>query len=241
MRKYSRLFLSFTFFMFAAFFISSSSAYAVTDRCPRHKIKTSLEAKRLKTKFLKATVKGINEYLNSHSVLAFVSNPIDVIPELKFKLKDIGYGRYCVMLEEVKVTYISAPRIVMPSDIKKSSCEYKLIFKHENRHLNVHYKYYDKSVKQYEAFLGRIARDVPLSVPVTSSEEAQKVRDNIEYYFIDKFYTQVGKSIAEMRKLQDKIDSKQEYTFTGRKIQRCEDKEKRKKIQNSKVFLNTKD
>jgi len=241
MRKYSQFFLCFSFFMLATFFVSSSSAYAVADRCPRHKIKTSVKAKRLKTKFLRASVQGINEYLNSHSVLAFVSNPIDVIPELKFRLKDIGYGRYCVMLDEVRVTYLSAPRIVMPKDYKKSSCEYKLILKHENRHLNVHYKYYDKSVGQYKAFLGRIARDVPLSVPVTTSEEAQAVRDNLEYYFIDKFYTQVGKSIAEMRKLQEKIDSKQEYTFTGRKIDRCAAKEENKDLQNSKVFLETRD
>ncbi len=227
--------------MLATFFVSSIPAYAVVDRCPRHKIKTTLKAKRLKTKFLRATVQGINDYLNSHSVMAFVQNPIDVIPELKFNLKDIGYGRYCVMLEEVNVTYISAPQIVMPKDYKKDSCEYQLILKHENRHLNVHYKYFDKSVGQYKAFLGRIARDVPLSVPVTSSEQAQAVRDDLEYYFVDKFYTQVDKSIREMRKLQRKIDSKQEYIFTGRKIDRCAAKEKNKKMQNSKVFLETKE
>ncbi len=237
MRKYSTLFLCFSFFMLATFIVSSTDAYAVTDRCPRHQIKTSVKAKREKTKFMRSSIDGINEYLNSHSVLAFVSNPIRVEPQFKFELKDIGYGRYCVMLEEVKVFYFSSPRIVMPADFKRSSCEYKLILKHEKRHLQVHYDYYNQSVPQYKAFLGRIARDVPLSVPVKTSEEAQEVRDSIEYYFVDKFYTHVGNSIDEMRTLQSKIDSKQEYLFTGRKIDRCHDTDNREKSQNNKVFI----
>ena len=237
MRKYSSLFLCFSFFVLATFVFSSTQAYAVTDRCPRHKVKTSVKAKRLKTKFQRASMASINDYLNSHGVAAFVSNPLDIVPEFKFDLKDIGYGRYCVMLQEVRVTYISAPRIVMPADYKSKSCEYQIILKHEKRHLKVHKDYYDKSVPQYEAFLGRIARDVPLSVPVTTEDQFVEVRDAIADYFVDNFYTQVSKSIGEMRRLQEKIDSPQEYLFTGRKIDRCKQTEDRKKKQNSKVFI----
>lgn len=237
MRKFSFLFLCFSFFMSATFFLTTLQAYAVTDRCPRHEIKTELKAKRMKTKFQRAPIAGINDYLNSHSVLAFVENPIRVEPHFKFSIKDIGYNRYCVRLKEVRVYYISAPGIVMPKDYKSNSCEYELILKHEKRHLQVHYDYFDQSVPQYKAFLGRIARDVPIPPPIETQEEADQVMYEIESYFVDKFYTHVGESILEMRRLQRKIDSPQEYLFTGRKIDRCGDKEEAENMQNPKVFI----
>ena len=237
MRKFSFLCFCFSLFMSATFLLTTSQAYAVTDRCPRHEIKTELKAKRMKTKFQRATVAGINDYLNSHSVLAFVENPIRVEPKFKFSMKDIGYNRYCVRLEKVLVYYISSPGIVMPKDYKSKSCEYQLILKHEKRHLQVHYDYFDRSVPQYKAFLGRIARDVPIPPPITTQEEADEVQYAIESYFVDKFYTHVGESILEMRALQRKIDSPQEYLFTGRKIDRCQDKEDAERSQNPKVFI----
>ncbi|MGN7437861.1 MAG: hypothetical protein ACTHOO_04380 [Alcanivorax sp.] len=240
MRKFSFLFLCFAFFMSATFFITSLEAYAVTDRCPRHEIKTTLKAKRLKTKFQRSSMAGINEYLNTHSVAAFVDNPLDIETHYKFELKDIGYGRYCVRLQEVKAYYISAPLIVMPTDYKSNSCEYEIILKHEKRHLQVHYDYYDKSVPQYEAFLGRIARDVPIPPPVTTQEQVNQVQEAIQDYFADKFFTHVGESILEMRALQQKIDSPQEYLFTNRKIDRCKAKEDAEKSQNPKVFIDHK-
>ncbi len=228
--------ISYSFFVAAFIIIYAFPSYAVTDRCPRHQVKTEVKARKLKTKFMRGTLRGINDYLNSHSVLAFVQNPISIQAQYKFRMQEIGNDRYCVMLDKVRVNYLSSPRVVMPKDFKKSSCEYKIILEHEKRHLDVHYKYYDQSVKDYAAFLGRIARNVPVSVPVKTQEEANEMEAHIQDYFSGKFSVRVNKSLSEMQALQSKIDSPQEYTFTGRKIDRCNEREERKQRQNKKTF-----
>ncbi len=228
------------FSLFALFtgstLIISTSAYAYADRCPRHQVKTFVKAKRNKTQFFHSSIRGINDYLNEHNVLAFVQNPLSIQLFYNYRTEEIAPGRYCVMLDGVKAHYIASPRIVMPSDFPRKSCEYKIILKHEKRHLQVHYDYHEKSVGKYETFLGRIARAVPLSPVIRTQDEQQEVEAMISNYFAKEFYTQVNKSINEMYKLQSKIDSPQEYLYTGRKIDRCADKEKNDQQQNGKVF-----
>lgn len=235
---FSFLKLSFTFlFVFGAVLGAfSQSSYAVSDRCPRHQVKTYLKSKKAKTRFQRASLKDINSYLDSHSVLAFVNNPLDIQSFYDFEMQDIGNNRACVMLKRVKVNYISRPGIVMPKDFKRKSCAYQIILKHEKRHLQVHYDYYERSVPEYKAFLGRVARRVPLSVPVSSAEEAQEMQNHIIEYFDGELSEHISASIDRMHDLQMRIDSPQEYIFTGRKIDRCEKEQERKKKQNKKSF-----
>lgn len=211
-------------------------AHAVADRCPRHQVKTEVKTKRYKPKLLRGTLRGINDYLNSHHVLAFATDPLGVQAEYEFSLKDIGNSRSCVMLDKVTAYYYSSPKIVMPKDFKKKSCEYKIILEHEKRHQKVFIEYFDRSAKQYGGFLGRIARNVPISVPVKTQDEVNEMQNHIQEYFTKQFAENVRKSREEMMALQEKIDSPQEYTFTGRKIDRCGKLEAKKKQQNKKTF-----
>ncbi len=211
-------------------------AYAVADRCPRHIVKTELKSKKDKTRFLSGSLNGINDYLNTHNVLAFVKNPLKIKSYYKFDVKDVGNNKYCVVLERIMLHYRSSPSIVMPSEFSKKSCEYKIIRKHEQRHLDVHDKYYDKSVKKYQVFLGRIARNVPIHRPVTSDREVRITMDNIVRHLDEQLAEKISNSIDEMQNLQKKIDSPQEYIFTNRKINRCNKLEARNKRANKKAF-----
>lgn len=224
------------FFSLTTLTVFSSSAFAMLDRCPRQQVKTELKTKRYKPKLYRETLDGINDYLNSHSVLAFATDPLGLRAEYDFYLKDIGNNRACVMLRKVTAYYFSSPRIVMPKDFKKNSCEYKIILEHEMRHQRVFMDYFNDSEKEYAAFLGRIAKRVPVSAPVKSEEEAEEMQSHIADYFSQKFRQRVNVSREEMIKLQDKIDSPQEYLFTGRKIARCSEREEAEKQPNKKTF-----
>jgi|GEM_PF-2346600 len=235
MRKVFSLSWCYCLFLAASFFlISAGDAYARSDFCPHHQVKTDLQAKRSKTQYLHGSLNDINGYLNSHSVLAFVSNPFDIEASFKFRNENVGDGKVCVMLDEVKVNYIAYPKIVMPSNFRRNSCEYKIILKHEKRHLKVHYDYHDRSVPQYKAFLGRIARNVPIGPPVKRQEDVEEMKQHITEYFYTEFATLVAKSREEMHAQQEKIDSQQEYVFTGRKIDRCAEEERNKKSKTKK-------
>ena len=242
MRTYSLFLLCFSFSVLGTFFATTTNSYAESaiDRCPRHDVQTELIAKRAKTKFLKGSLKGINDFVRVHNgtVLAFVQNPLSV----KYEYKNLGNGRACVMLDKVQARFWAAPRIVMPTDFKKGSCEYKIILKHEKRHLQAAYDFHDRSTIKYRSFLGRIARNVPIFPPVTSSEQAAAVEMKIADYFAKEFYAQVEKSYEELNKIQSKIDSPQEYLFnTTRKLNRCAEQEKEDAQQNSKLFYDRED
>lgn len=191
-----------------------------------------MKTQRGKTKLYHGSLKGINEYLNSHSTLAFAqdegANPFSVDVEYKFGLEDMGNGRKCVMLEKVRAYYRSSPRIVMPSDFRKGSCEYKLILEHEKRHVKVFDDYFYANEGRFAAFLGRIARDVPVGPPVKTQDHIQEIRNHIMEYFEIEFRTLTFKAFIDMMKRQEKIDSQQEYTFTNRKIDRCKEERRNK-------------
>lgn len=231
MRKSLIIFLS-----CAIFITYALPAYAVADRCPRQQVKTDLKTKRYKPRLFHGTLKTINDYRNSHNVLAFAEEPIGVQTQYEFSLENIGDNRSCVMLDKVTAYYFSAPRIVMPKNFGRKSCQYKIILEHEKRHVKVFVDYFEQSEKDYAAFLGRIARNVPVSVPVRNGEEVAEMQLHIRDYFDEKFREQVAKSLEEMMTLQAKIDSPQEYTFTNRKIDRCEQQEEKERRQNKKTF-----
>lgn len=219
---------SFLFLLFV-FCVYGGEAYAVTDRCPRHQVVTELTAKLKKTKKFRASIQQINEYFDNHdrssgTVLAFVSyggKSLFIETKYAFGLKNIGHGQYCVMLKGVKSYFYAAPIIVMPKDFKKKSCEYQLILKHEKRHLKALHNFHKKNTGKYAAYLGRIARDVPIFFPVSSEEEADDVREKIREYFSSKFNEQIDKSFIELGNAQSKIDSPQEYRGVGMKLDKC--------------------
>lgn len=236
MRKPLCLFILFSLAMGTTLLVSPKNAEATIDRCPRHDVKTSLKAKRKKTVFQRASFKDINDYLNSHGVLAYVA------PQLQFKLRyrfdfvNVGQGRYCVRLEEVQGLFLAANTIVMPADYEKKSCEYKIILEHEKRHLRENYIYHEENTKKFETYLGRIAKDVPVFPPVDSEKDMMQVQASIREYFSSRYSELVDASLAELDKLQSKIDSPQEYLYTNRRIDRCSKLEEENERANSKVF-----
>ena len=221
--------VSMFFLLLFVFCVYGGEAYAVTDRCPRHQVVTELKAKLKKTKKFRASIEQINDYVGNHdrsggTVLAFVKyggKSLSVKTQYEFSLKHIGHGQYCVMLEGVKSYFYAAPSIVMPLNYKQKSCEYQLILKHEKRHLKALYNFHKKNTGKYAAYQGRIARDVPIFLPVRTEEEADIVRGKIRDYFSDKFGYQIIKSLRALGAAQSKIDSPQEYRGVGMKLDKC--------------------
>lgn len=206
-------------FLMAVFFVTmaSSPLYAASDRCPRHQVKTSLKNKLAKTKVFKGTSDNFTDYILGHHrgegrILGFV-NQSEIYTELRYKfgVQKVGEDRYCVKLEEVKGFFYAAPKLYLPTDYKKSSCEYKEVYKHEQRHLKVVYNFHKKNSKKYSSQLGRIARSVPISKPATTREEAEETKQMIINYFENEFRAFELKSIMELNALQTKIDSPSEY------------------------------
>lgn len=206
----------FLFLLFILFFYSSA-AHAVLNRCPRHQVSTDLKSKLVKTKVYRGSTREFTEYVQGHSrgdsrILGFV-NQAEIYTRLqyKFSIKDIGHGRYCVMLDKVRGYFYAAPKLFMPKDYSKSSCEYKEVLKHEKRHLQAVYDFHDHNTGKYAAYLGRIARDVPIHRPIRTEAEAQQVRQRIRGYFERNFRELEQKSLIQLNKIQRKIDSPQEY------------------------------
>lgn len=236
MRKSLSLLILFSLSFTGGLTFLSETSIAAYDRCPRHEVKTSLKAKRKKTKFQRASFQDINDYLSSHGVLAFVQRELDVASRFRFDTFNIGQGNYCVRLEEVQSLFLSANTIVMPADYKKKSCEYKIILEHEKRHLRENYIYHETHTKKFETYLGRIAKDVPVYPPVKSPEEIEIIKNDISEYFKNRFEELLVVSLQELEKIQSKIDSPQEYLYTNRRINRCSRLQEEQDLPNSKVF-----
>ncbi|MGH1456761.1 MAG: hypothetical protein ACRBDI_08265 [Alphaproteobacteria bacterium] len=208
------------------FITYSSTAHAFRDRCPRHEVKTELKAKRSKTKFYHATLENINDYLNSHTVLAFVSREnLFVDNQYDFEVSDIGGGWYCVNLEKMKSYFHVAATINMPKDFKRGSCEYNIILEHEKRHLKEIYDFHEENTSAYRRYQATLVKNLPVFKPVRTESEIEDIKSKIANYVGNSFSELIYKSLDELNKAQEAIDSPQEYTFNNRRLDRCNDED----------------
>jgi hypothetical protein len=195
-----------------------STTYAAVDRCPRQQVKTNLKNKLAKTRVFKGTSDDFSNYVLGHhrgegnKVLGFVSQA-ELYTKLKYKfeIKKVGEDNFCVNLEEVDGYFYAAPKLYMPTDYKKSSCEYQQIYKHEKRHLQAVYDFHKRSSGKYASHLGRVARTVPVSKPVKTQKEINEIKQFISNYFEQEFRVFETKSLMQLNSIQQKIDSPQEY------------------------------
>ena len=195
--------------------ITFSPLYAASDRCPRHQIKTNLKSKLAKTRVFKGTSNDFSDYILGHhrggKILGFV-NQSEIYTKFKYKfeINKVGENKYCINLDEVKGYFYAAPKLYLPTDYKKSSCEYKQIRKHEQRHLNAVYNFHKRNASKFSSHLGRIARTIPVAQP-TTKQEVEKVKQAIIDYFEGKFRSFEAKELLRLDAAQKKIDSPSEY------------------------------
>ncbi len=193
------------------------SVQAQDYQCPRHVIETSLQGKLAKTRIYRGSTKAFTEYVTGHDrgtsrILGFV-NQAEIYTRLnyKFDVQTLSNGYHCVLLKQVQGYFYAAPKLFMPSDYDRKSCEYQQIYKHESRHLDAVYKFHKKNTGKYAVYLGKIAREVPILDPVRTKGEVQGLKQQIANYFEGKFRELEYKSIIQLNREQAKIDSPQEY------------------------------
>ena len=202
------LFILFTF---------SANAYAVSDRCPRHNLKTVMKSRLAKTKVFKGTSRGFTDYTQGHSrggsrTLGFVEyRGLTTRFETKFEVVALPNDNYCVKLTKVIGYFDMNPKLFMPTDYSKKSCEYQQILKHENRHLQALKDFHKHYAKKFESHLGRIARTVPIPRAVKTQGEIDHVAQNLHNYFVNEFKNFEYRAWSLLLKKQAKIDSPQEY------------------------------
>lgn len=199
-----------------ALFCFGTPSYAQDIQCPRHNIKTSLKGKLAKTRIFRGSTNAFSEYVFGHDrggrILGLV-NYAELQTKLKynFDVIEVGNAQYCVVLKQVNGFFYAAPKLFMPKEYAKKSCEYQQILKHEKRHLNAVYDFHKRNTGKYAAYLGKIAREVPIPAPVSSQKEAEQVKREIAAYFENEFKELEYQSIAQLNREQAKIDSPQEY------------------------------
>jgi len=203
--------------LFLITFVFTTNAYAVTDRCPRHELKTVMKSRLAKTKVFRGTSRGFTQYTQGHSrgnsrTLGFVEyRGLTTSFETKFETVSIGNGKYCVKLTNVNGYFNMNPKLYMPTDYSKKSCEYKQILKHEKRHLQALKDFHHVNSKKFAAHFGRIARTVPIPQPVKTQRDINKVAAELQHYFVNEFKTLEYQAWRQLLSKQQKIDSPQEY------------------------------
>ncbi|MBI1300295.1 MAG: hypothetical protein GC137_01425 [Alphaproteobacteria bacterium] len=205
------------FFLVMAVLCCASISQAQARSCPRHQVEAQLESKLVKTRMFRGTASEFTEYVTGHDredsrILGFVNqSEIYTTLDYYFSTVDMGDGTYCVMLDAVRGFFYAAPKLYLPSDYPRGSCEYEEILKHEQRHLDTVYEFHARNTGKYATYLGKIARRVPVLEPVRTEDELENQRETIQYYFEDRFRTLEEQSIIELNAQQRKIDSPEEY------------------------------
>ncbi|MDH5723271.1 MAG: hypothetical protein OEY94_08135 [Alphaproteobacteria bacterium] len=220
--KILRLLSIFLAFMFV--FSAAQQAYAYQDYCPRHDTKTFMKRKLNKTRVFKGTTNGFTEYTRGHSrtedggfVGGFVQYKHPLLAtdfEFKYETVSLGPNKYCVRMTHARAYFIQNPSVFLPTDYKKSSCEYKVILKHEKRHLRALKDFHEEYAPRFEAHLGRVARGLPVPNPVPYGN-VDLVKEQLQKHYLTEFSDFIMKASALLQKEQDKIDSPQEYRGTA--------------------------
>tara|TARA_B100001989_G_C24527931_1_gene459808 strand:- start:878 stop:1561 length:684 start_codon:yes stop_codon:yes gene_type:complete len=198
----------------------SYQAQAYQDFCPQHDTNTYMKRKINKTRVFKGTTNDFTEHLKGHSrseergwIGGFVTYKHPLLEtdfEFKYEHVNLGPNKYCVRMTHVRVYFVQNPQVFLPTDYKKTSCEYKQILKHEKRHLKALKDFHKEYAPRFEAHLGRVARGLPVPNPVPY-QNVGLVIEQLEEHYVTEFADFIIKATEILDKRQQKIDSPQEY------------------------------
>lgn len=126
----------------------------------------------------------------------------------------------CLYIKDMTISMMYRTIIMIPKDYKKGGCAYNLIQDHELKHFNV-----GKSVAQKTA--ERLRQDMPkilerLEAEHVGSDKAQQRADQMKVSMtelVDVYFKHVMRE--EMGRLNNQVDSPEEYAGIGRGIRAC--------------------
>lgn len=133
----------------------------------------------------------------------------------------------CLYVRRLEIDMIFRTMIIIPKDYPQKSCDFEVIHEHELKHYNVNRMVALKTAKRLEDDMPKILATLesPHAGSHAISTRAEDIKKSLRE-LVDVYFKQVMRE--EMKALNGKIDSPEEYSSHDKYVRACEERRRRK-------------
>lgn len=183
------------------------------DLCSSEDTKVVVKLATAKTKYYKnynaRTINAIHNSSSGGTILGLAGGPIEITTRAQYNIRTRN-GKSCVHLDGIEVLFWAKPVIVIASNFKEGSCEYREVFAHEQRHVRTTRKF----LRQFAPKLRKEVREIIKTTrthAVVSQSKVDKAQESIQRPIETRLAAFQNKIFPILRSRQAEIDTPEEY------------------------------
>ncbi|MGB0719395.1 MAG: hypothetical protein ACPGRX_02920, partial [Bdellovibrionales bacterium] len=188
--------------------------------CTTEDTKTTVKLATSKTRYVKSQNAFTLTALHNSGggiTLGLAGGPIDITIKGRYGIRSRN-GRACVHLENLDVLFWAKPVVLIASNFKKGSCEYREVLGHEQKHIRALRNFVRKHAPELKKEVAKIIKTTKTRA-VVSENSIDTAQKSIEDPIIQRLAAYQNKIMPILRATQQGIDSPQEYARVAAKCE----------------------
>lgn len=201
-----------------AFAQSRRSQTIDTNLCSNDAPITSVKLATAPTKYIKTQdARSLTAMHNSGRgvTLGLAGGPISITINGQFQTRSIN-DKACVELKKLEVLFWAKPEVLIASNFKKGSCEYREVLGHEQKHIRVLRNFVREQAPLLKKEVKKIVSSSRTQYKV-KEQNVEKAQKEIEKQIFSRLEAHQNKIMPILQSRQTAIDSPEEYARVAAK------------------------
>jgi len=212
-----------------------NSAYAQRDRvsrgggatlCSDEEPKVIVKLATSPTKYYKnydaRSINAIHNAKGGGTILGLAGGPLEIETRGQFSIRTLN-GKACVQIKNIEVMLWTKPAIIIASNFKKGTCEYREVFAHEQRHIRTTRKFVREYAPKLRSEVKEIIRTSRHHI-IARQDRIEDAQEELQKPILGRISQFQNKIMPVLQSRQAAIDTPEEYKKVSDK---CEDWGKR--------------
>lgn len=196
---------------------ASSSPSFPSGSCARQSPLSSVRFLIEDTKYTKnKTAKNLTALHNDGGgvTLGLAGGPIEISIKSRFSIQTQN-ARACVNLEKLEVLLTAKPEILIASNFKKGTCEYREIINHEQQHIRILRRFVREQTPKLKREVSKILKQTQTTAAI-SEDNVKRAQTRIQDQVVARITAYQKQVLKTLKKRQSAIDTPREYAKVSR-------------------------
>ena len=181
--------------------------------CSASKPRVSVRLATSKTRYIRnksaRTINQLHSTYGSGTVLGLAGGPIEIAMQGTFEVRT-QKAKSCVQIRNVDVLFSAKPEVIIASNFKKGSCEYREILAHEQKHIRTTRRFMSEYAPKLRAEVNKIIKKARTRMMVPQGQET-RAQEQMQKEITNGLIAFQKKIIPILQERQTKIDTPEEY------------------------------
>ncbi|MFK7838729.1 MAG: hypothetical protein AB8B83_00220 [Bdellovibrionales bacterium] len=180
-----------------------------SDEEPKVRVKLATSKTRYYKNYSARTINQIHNAPSGGTILGLAGGPLVIETRGQFSIRSQD-NKACVQLKDVEVLFWAKPVVVIASNFKKGTCEYREVFAHEQKHIRTTRKFIREFAPKLRKEVKEIIKTSRLKI-VTRSDNIDDAQAELGDPILARIKQFENSIMPILRSRQMAIDTPEEY------------------------------